>query len=160
MSGELHRPSRRAAVTLELILTLPILVIVILAIVEFGVLMANLQAVNMASRDGGRFAARSIALTPGTAADIRTAVDNRLRSAGLGPSASNGITLQHNVGGPTQNLINGSCTIPASPPLPSNSVRVRVCVPYERLAPNLLQTFGITLVGKNAEADATFDYEL
>ncbi len=155
------RPTRRravAAVTLELILALPILFIALLAVVEFGAVMANLQAVAAASREGGRFAARQGTLNAGTASSIRTLVDNRLQTAGFGSTASTGVVLVHNIGA-TTTLTDGVCPAPTSPALPATSVRVRVCVPLTRLAPDLLNPFGFSLTSKTVQQDATFDYE-
>jgi Flp pilus assembly protein TadG len=145
-------------VTLELILALPILFIALLAVVEFGAVMANLQAVAVASREGGRFAARQTTLNATTATSIRTLVDNRLESAGFGATASSGVVLVHNVGVAATHT-DGVCPTPTTPSLPATSVRVRVCVPLTRLAPNLLNPFGFSLTSRSAVQDATFDYE-
>ena len=48
---------RRAAVTLEMIVALPVLTIALLVVIELGVVMANLKHVAAASREGARLAA-------------------------------------------------------------------------------------------------------
>ena len=50
--GRLNAQQRRGGVVLELILGLPLLVIPLLAVVEYAVLMSNQQQVEMATRAG------------------------------------------------------------------------------------------------------------
>jgi Flp pilus assembly protein TadG len=155
---------RRASVTLELIVALPLLIIGLLAVVEFGVLLASLQQVAAASYEGAKAAAEAPALTSVPAdnvllaSNIRALVDRRLQSAGFGSSASQGVTLRHTVGG-GGDATDGICADPLTPPLPTQSVRVTVCVELTRLAPNVLSSFGFTLTGKVAEFTTTLDYE-
>lgn len=155
---------RRGVVTLELLLSLPVLMIVLLAVVQFGVLMANLQHVAAASYEGAHYATEQAALTvvpasnAALAAAIRTAVDRRLESAGFGTNASAGVTLRHTVGG-GGNATDGTCSDPLNPPLPARTVRVTVRVPLTRLAPNVLSTFGFDLTGRYTEMTSTLDFE-
>jgi Flp pilus assembly protein TadG len=154
------RPRRRtAAVTLELILALPVLVIALLVVIEFGVLMANLKHVAAASRDGAKLAAETAPLGAGaTAAALRSAIDRRLESAGFGAGAAQGVTLRHTVGSGSV-VTDGICSDPTTPAMPDDAVRVTVCVELTRLAPDLLATFGFSLAGKVAEHTTTFHYE-
>ncbi len=157
-----RRPRPRGGVTLELILALPLLVIVLLAVIEVGLILANFKHVAAASREGAKMAAETVGLSPGTtaatAAQVRSAVDRRLEAAGLGASASQGVTVRHTVtaaGAAT----NGDCSDPVVPALPDATVRVTVCVALTRLSPNLLGAFGFDLAGQTIEHTTTWDYE-
>jgi Flp pilus assembly protein TadG len=159
------RSRRGGAVTFELIVTLPILVIFLAAVIEFGLILANTKQVALASRLGAKIAAESGApFNSGTLAAIRTAVDRQLEAAGFGAAASAGVTLQHNVaGGGSSPQVSGDCPAPSSPPLPadgSGSVRVTVCVELSKLTPDLLSSFGFSIAGKFVESTTTYPYEL
>ncbi|MCO6457526.1 MAG: pilus assembly protein [Pirellulaceae bacterium] len=144
---------------LELILTLPIVLIALLAVVEFGLIQANLKQVALASREGARLAAETFPLNPATTSVIRGEVDRRLESAGFGPAATLGITIQETAfgGGP---YTDGTCSVPVAPPMPLGAVRVTVCVPLDLLTPNLLQAFGYDITGLVAEHTTTYRHEL
>ena len=154
---------RRAAVTVEFIIGLPIFLIFLSAIVEFGLVQANSQQVAIASRIGARLAAETAGLNPGntaaTAASIRTEIDRQLESAKFGANASAGVTLRHNVSGGGV-ATDGTCNDPITPALPPNTVRVTVCVPMSALTPNLLNVFGFSTTGKTVEVTTTYAYEL
>jgi Flp pilus assembly protein TadG len=158
-----QRRSRRAGVTLELILGLPVLVIVLLIVVELGLIMGNSKHVAAASREGAKLAAEAATLNPGNTAAvtamIRVAIDRRLASAGLGNAATRGVTLRHTVGG-GGSATSGSCPDPVVPVLPNDAVRVTVCVEMTRLSPNLLSIFGFDLTGRVVRSTTTYDYEL
>lgn len=151
---------RRASVTLELLVGLPILAIGLFAVVEFGVLMASISQVVHASREGAKAAAENMAMT---ANDVKMLVDTRLQSAGFGTAASSGITLQRKDAGGTVTTTKSppmaDCPTVTTPTQPNESARVTVCVPLIKLAPNVLASFGFTLSGKVAEATATFAQE-
>ena len=152
-------------VTFELIVTLPIVIIFLAAVVEFGLILANTKQVSLASRAGAKIAAESGApFSAGTLSAIRTAVDRQLETAGFGPNASVGIALQHTVsgGGPSPQT-SGACSAPGIPAIPSNghgTVRLTVCVDLSRITPDLLSTFGFSTSGKTVEATTTYPYEL
>jgi hypothetical protein len=156
---------RRGVVTFELIVTLPILIIFLAAVIEFGLILANAKQVSLASRAGAKIAAESPApFGPGTLAAIRAAVDRQLETAGFGPNASVGISLQHSIsyGGATPQT-SGDCSSPGSPSLPTGgdgAVRVTVCVELSKLTPDLLSTFGFSTSEKTIEATTTYPYEL
>ena len=153
-----RRRIRRAGVVVELLLTLPVLFIALLAIVEFGLILANVKQVALASREGAKLAAETAPLNGGTAAVIRNLVDDRLESAGMGTNASQGVTLQDTVTFGT--FTDGDCPAPAAPPLPLGAVRVTVCVELEKLSPNLLQAFGFDISGLVVEHTTTYRHEL
>jgi Flp pilus assembly protein TadG len=159
----IRRTARRGAVILELIVAIPILVIALLVVVQFGLIMANLKQVALASREGAKIAAEtaglSTATTAAAAVAIRSAVDARLESAGFGSAASQGVTLRHNVGGGGV-ATDGTCSDPTTPTLPAGSVRVTICVELTKLTPNLLQTFGFDISSDVVEQTTTLDFEL
>lgn len=155
--------NRHAAVTLEMIIALPIFLIFLAGIIEFGLIQANSQQVALASRIGARLAAETAGLSPATTAatatSIRTEIDRQLQSAKLGASASQGVTLRHTVLGGAV-ATDGTCPDPTTPAMPTNAVRVTVSVPLSSLTPNLLNVFGYTTAGKTVEVTTTYAYEL
>lgn len=160
------RPKRRGVVTFELIVTTPILLIFLAAVIEFGLILANTKQVALASRVGAKVAAEDSRL-PGSTSDVNddveTAVNRQLQAAGFGASGTSGVTLRHNVGGGSVSDTNGTCADPTSPALPtdgSGSVRVTVCVELSKLTPDLLSMFGFSTSGKTVEVTTTYPYEL
>src|SRR5690348_8107283 len=90
---------RRGVSVLELVLITPVLLILLLAVIEFGQILANLKQVSLASRVGAKVASELAVLPPtGSAfpADVAAAVQNQLLSNGLTYSR---IVLQHDAGG-------------------------------------------------------------
>ncbi len=152
-----RRPQRQGGVTLELILALPLLLIALLAVVEIGVIVANVKHVAAASREGAKLAAQTPGLSQATTAATRDAVqlaiNRRLESAGLGANAAQEVILRHTVA-------DGDGEPPLDPPLPDEAVRVTVRVELTRLAPDLLGAFGFTLSGKTIDHSTTWAYEL
>ncbi len=161
-SRTLHLTGRSGAVIVELILGMPILFISLLVVAEFGMVMANLKQVALASREGAKIAAEtaglSTATTSATAAAIRSAVDDRLESAKFGPNATVGVRLDHTVSGGGSDE-DGTCPSPTGPALPSDAVRVTVCVKLTKLTPNLLAVFGFNISARTVEQTTTLDYE-
>lgn len=157
-TGRLPRTHRRAGIIVEFLLAFPILLIAVLVLVEFGVIMANLKQIAAISRDGAKLAASTAPLNAATATLIRARVDRDLESAGYGASASAGVTLRHTVGG-TAVFTDGTCSDPVTPAMPSDAVRVTVCVELTEFTPNLLSTFGFDITGRVAEHTTTFEYQ-
>lgn len=157
-----RRAERRAAVVLELILTLPILMIALVAIVEFGLLVSNLQYVESASRAGSRVASRLAPTGPNQLnngalpPDILTAVNTELANIGPGVVARQ-VYLEYNVdsmGGvvvmPFMDCGGASTTpcpyVAVNAPtisLTTAYVRVTVFVDFPDVAPNALAYFGL-----------------
>ncbi len=154
---------RRAVVLLEMILALPLLVILVMAIVEFGLLFSNEQIVEMASRAGTQVASE-LATIPASGAvpvEISNAVAVELARIGV---TGYRIRLEHNIdttappatvatpvvlettygGGPT--------TTPSVPAVSVTSgvayVRVTVTVFTTDLTPNLLSNYCVDLAGR------------
>jgi hypothetical protein len=128
---------------------LPILLIALLAIVQFGQYFANLQALTFAARVGGEEAAISETLPTTEGASVPTtivnAVDQQLFSAGI---ARRIIVLEHNLGGSQTSLVTPNGALPppklASVP-PGHYVRIIIVVPKSELMPDLLKPFGLHL---------------
>ena len=168
------RPQKRdGSVTLEFLLVLPILLIVLLAAIEFGMFFANIQQVALACRVGAEAASQTPGLPDGpdlVPTNITDAINHQLASSGISPCR---VYLEHNLSGIEQELVTAyvpacTCTAPATalPPQPPPatdygrvSVRVTVCVPMTELAPNCLALFGFNLTGRCATCSTTFRHE-
>lgn len=168
------RPHERdGSVTLEFLLVLPVLLIVLLAAIEFGMFFANMQQVALACRVGAEVAAQTGGLpnAPATVpTNITDAINQQLASSGISACR---VYLEHNVPGTEQELVTTfvpgcTCTapptpLPPQPPPATNygrvSVRVTVCVPMTELAPNCLALCGFDLTGRCAKCSTTFRYE-
>ena len=155
---------RAGAVTLELILVFPFLVIALMAVVQFGLLFSNQQRLEMASRAGAKVASEmtlpEIDMDPVPAA-IQNAINRELSNSGI---VADRIIVQHNVGSnPPYTLISGAlnCPAPTTPPLPASRqyVRVTVCAGTTKLAPNLLKTYGFDLSGRISQQTTTLRYD-
>ena len=158
--------SRRAVIVVELILTFPILFILLLAVIEFSLIIANLQQVSQAARSGAKIAAETSGLggftdpplTNNTATAIRAEVDRQFLTAGFGSNASRGVTLRHTVAAGYV-ATDGTATDPFSPPMPNHAVRVTVSVDLSKLTPDLLSSFGYSTSGQTVELSTTYPYE-
>src|SRR5258707_1104988 len=112
-----HGPAlvSRGVSVLELILVIPILLILLLAVLEFGQILASLKQVSLASRVGAKVASELSVLPPsGSAfpADVAAAVQNQLQSNGMTYSR---IVLQHDAGG------SANCLSTDGGPCPGNA---------------------------------------
>lgn len=159
-----HR--RGGAVTLELILTMPIWIIVLLAIIEFGQILSNQQQLSLASRVGAEEASQTLGLESAAdvPANVLIAINQQLASSGISECK---VILEHNVVPPLTPtpvvLTSGECDCgPPSTPLPPRRqyVRVTVCAELTELAPNLLGTFGFDISDCIVQQTTTFRYEL
>ncbi|MEQ8789773.1 MAG: pilus assembly protein [Pirellulaceae bacterium] len=157
---------RRAAIIVELLLAMPVLVMGLLAALEFGVMMSNFQQIALASRNGALAASETMNLdtavnVPPNVVDV---VDRQLGSANMTPCR---IRLEHNVGGPQAELLEpavGGCDCgPAMfvAPVPTRPyVQVTVCVDMTQVAPNCLKNFGFDLTGQVAEFTTLMRHEM
>ena len=161
-----QRARRRGAVTLELILTVPIWLILLWAIVEWGQIFSNEQHVALAARVGAEEASQTSGLASATAvpANVVAAITQQLDSSNISWCK---VILEHNLNGPLEDLEESSggscdCDPPSTDLLPTNReyVRVTVCVPLTELACNLLGVFGFDISGCIVQHSATFRYEL
>jgi len=154
---------RRAAVTFEVILVLPILIVLLCAVVEFGLILANRKHMEQAAYSGANVAAQ---LSPGELSSgldaVGDAVQRTLASAKLGSPCR--IDLEHNVEGAANPIqIAGECArelpdgqLPAAEGV--QAVRVTVWMPYTRLAPDLLWGFGFSLQNRFTRATMTLPH--
>ncbi len=158
-----HHRARHGLQALELLFVVPLLTILLLAVVEYGLIYLNLRHVALASRTGAKIAAEQASFD---ITIIKTEVDRHLRSAGL-LSNSQVVVLEHNVGG-TYTVISSdpmitcplpSIVLPDATVAPEGCVRVTVCVAVTVLAPDLLATFGLSLATHQATESTLFVYE-
>ncbi|MDZ7619235.1 MAG: TadE/TadG family type IV pilus assembly protein, partial [Patescibacteria group bacterium] len=160
---------RRGSVTLELIIMLPVWLIVMGAVVEFGLLIGNRQQVALASRVGAEEASRTAGLhltSDGgpVPTNVVAKVTQQLLSSGIEPCK---VTLEHNLaGGPPVALASSGCDCPTLgdsvtwPPESGSYVRVTVYVPATELTPNILKFFGFDLSDRVVRNATTFRHEL
>lgn len=161
--------NRRGVITLEVILLLPILVILLLAVIEFGLIMAAAQHVEAASRLGAKLAAESTNLplfnAPSTMDNLKERVDQYLNTAGYTDACQ--VILEHNVSGmgnPLQfNPLGSPCSCTPEPgpigSLPSGSVRVTVCLSLSGNVPNALDMFGFDISNRTVRQSVVWVYE-
>jgi len=156
LRGRRARP-RRGIEVLEVIIALPVMIIITLALFEFGMLMVVDQTVVSATTKGAREAGKGANIL-----EVADVVNQLLavHSIAITPTSTTGnIVLE--VGGQPTTTINGNpCTPPASPSLGTDEVRVTVCVDltYPPVAgetppvPDALATFGFTLNGRHLQS--------
>lgn len=126
---------RRAALAVELLLALPVLLAVLLATVEFSVFLSARQQVTSAAREAARVAALG-----GSADDVQTSV-----ARFLGPNVAN---------------IQSMLTDGNGDPLPvGDPVTVVVTVPTFKMVPELLGFIGFSLRGTEISARAVMRKE-
>lgn len=170
----------RGGITLELIIAFPIWLCILLATIEFGWLMSNLQQVALASRLGASEASQTEDLdTFGTVPDeVKDVINNQLKSAGMkgegGKDPWCHIFVEHNVGTagyvklslPNPQYLSDpcSCSVPTTTEIPlpdcKQYVRVTVCAPMTAVAPDLLGAYGFAIDGKVIRHTTTYRYEL
>ena len=162
-----HRRWSSGAVTLELILMLPIWIILMLAVIEFGLIGSNRQQVALASRVGAEEASRTPGLSTNNGdpvpGNVLNVIDQQLASSGLSRCE---VVLQHNLGSVSPaytTLASGNCDCPSPTgllPTAGRAVRVTVFVPVTGLAPNLLRACGLDLSDRFIYHTTTFRHEL
>ncbi len=160
---------RRGSITLELIIMLPVWLIVMGAVVQFGLLIGNRQQVALAARVGAEEASKTVGLNLTSnggpvPANVVTKVQQQLQSSGI---AQCKVTLEHNLAGsPPITLTTGTCDCPTLgasatwPPASGKYVRVTVYVPATELTPNVLKFFGFDLSERYIRNATTFRHEL
>ena len=167
--GRVTSRQRRGGVVLEVILGLPLLVIPLLAVVEYAVLMSNQQQVEMAARAGALTGAQLVLPSSGSVpTEVLDAIAAELTHVGIDLNAriTDGtirVELEHNYLSsgadpeldPSATLASGTLTCPSSaaPPAPDpdlssfgrSYVRLRLCVRSDLLTPNLLSAYCIDM---------------
>lgn len=170
--GDLHRsalavraipaPKRRSgSITVELLLNLPIWMLLVLAVAQFGELSCKMQYVSLASRVGADAAAETPALpdSGGVPAGIVDAVQRQLAASHM---ACSRILLEHNLGKTPVALVTGNgAGLPAHPPLaPGRYVRLTVFVRPDAILPNFLGAVGVELWSRALVQSTTVRYRL
>ena len=163
---------RRGAVTLEMIVALPVLLIASLAIFQFGVLQILQQTATTAAVEGARAAAREANVDNAREAAVDAvndvfAVHGLAVSPGSGMAPTGGgvrLAVEYRQGGSLLLAEAGdsavACETPDSPMLTDNEVRVTVCVDLTKQPLlNLLSTFGFDVLGKRLQISALADKE-
>jgi hypothetical protein len=132
-----HAQRRKGAVlSIELVMVLPILLVVLLASVEFGILLMATQGVGAAASVGARAAAIPSSSRTRVEAAVNAALDGWVWQD------------EHEV----VIFVNNNRVTPADDYLASavtgDVVSVTVNVPMDQAAPDLLRYFGISIAGK------------
>jgi len=168
-----RKPDRRHGATLlEVILVLPIVLIAVLAIVEFGLLLANAQQLEMAARAGALESVETNLPPSGPIPpEVLEVITESLRASKiLGPSETiqgvGGVRIQHSFDNDPNNTtdytltagsLNDSVTV-----FPPNRtyVHITVSLPTTRLAPNVLRQLGIDLQDRVSSQSKLMRHEL
>ncbi|GAB4133438.1 MAG: hypothetical protein Kow0040_15730 [Thermogutta sp.] len=142
---------RRGTLILELVLVLPLILIALLAAIQFGKYFANMQEISLAARIGGLAASRTpnISAVSGdpVPAAVVDAVTQQLAGVGIHSAV---IALEHNLDGAPvllQSPQNVAVDVDSiSMPPPGRYVRVIVIVPQAAVMPDILRACGLHLV--------------
>jgi hypothetical protein len=166
---------RHGAATLELILVLPVLLLITIGLIEFGVMFANLQQVALASRVGAERASELATLPAFTTGDpvpleVIEAIEQQLHSSRIDWCQ---IRLEHNAADPqAQEVLESAegdpCGCDDIVPLPEDEiptgryVRLTVTVPLSEVVPSGLTLFGCRLFSAEQAFQSTtiFRYEI
>jgi|YNPNPStandDraft_1061719.scaffolds.fasta_scaffold69776_2 hypothetical protein len=134
---------RRGSLTVELILVLPILILVCLATIQFGILMTVHQAVTHAATAAAREAAKGASIS-----QLGCIVNQVLKPHNLTVGNCVSVVLEDGVAPDPEQVGTVPCP-PAGSPLPGNSVRVSVCVDTDcKPFINPLSSFGFSLANR------------
>lgn len=147
-----HEPRRAGVITLELLIALPIVLLILFGVIEFGLLFVNLQQVALACRVGAEEASQTTVLPLSDGDEVPEnvvrAIEHQLLSSGIKHCR---VRLEHNVGGvpvvltsPQSPCDCGPTAVLQSPP-PRNYVRVTVCVELREVMPDCLTIFGFSI---------------
>lgn len=162
---------RRGVVTLEIILAIPIFVIALMPIVQFGLLFANQQYVAEASRAGTQVASELTTIGGVVPAQVQTAVARELSRIGVSNFT---IRLEHNIDFSVSPAVIGSTVVlqsvagsgpnpviaPPAVAVTRRYVRVSVYVRTTELTPNLLSTYGFDLSTRASQETTLRTYTL
>ena len=145
--------NRRAAIVLETVLVLPVLLLLIFVMVQFGLFFENMQQLALASRVGAEEAAHTpdLPLTNGdpVPANILNAINKQFESSRMSYSC---VTLEHNLDGNPVTLVSSACGTggcgATNPVPPRKFVRLSISVPKRAIMPACLRPFACA--GSNA----------
>jgi hypothetical protein len=172
---------RSGVITLELLVSLPLLVILLLALIEFAIIYQVNMEVAEAARFGAKLASEITRLQAAatnlgnynqaaTVSDLKERIDQYLANNGL--TASCEVILQHGACVPNQTQLQPTsippdclCTTPATPfpnsepPAGECYARVTVALRLDGNVPNLLSTFGLDLGDMTVQQSTVFRIE-
>lgn len=114
----MKRFNERGAAAVEFALLLPVLMLILFGIIEFGMIMYSREVITNASREGARSGIVQATVKP-TVGEIQTMVTNYLTGTGIDPNA---VTI---------NVIGAGLTAP-------NILTVTVNYPYNFFVPAIL----------------------
>lgn len=114
----MKRFDERGAAAVEFALLLPLLLLILFGIIEFGMIMYSREVITNASREGARTGIVQ-AITKPTTGEIQTVVTNYLTGTGVDPNA---VTIT---------IAGAGLTAP-------NTLNVTVTYPYNFFAPGIL----------------------
>lgn len=154
----------RGAIVVEFLLAFPVALIFLLAIVEFGIILANLEQVEMAAYEGAKTAARMDRdHIPHAIDHLEYRVNRSLNTSRIGPAC--GVEFRHNIPDAShrkQHRWRHHRRDLRHKPLPENknvaAVQCTVCVPLSQLGPDLLPFVGFSLRKRYATATKTLPY--
>lgn len=162
------RCARHGSVLAEFLIVLPVLLLGVLAVVEFGLWMSATEKIEMAARVGVEAASETprlggLASLRGTS--IQRSIYRNLEAKGI-PTNRVQIVLIHNVG-PGGQLVDSrgrNSPLPQLPPLPGPTstrfVRVVVSIPAADAVPNLLALLAFDANDYRITRSKTYHYEL
>ena len=165
---------RRAVSLLEIILGLPFVLILLFAVVQFGLLQSNQQTLKMASRAGALIAAELPINTAATTppAQVLAAINEVLLESGLlGPGETietvGAVHFNYRVYDSVSDSevvgtasVGSGCNPPPQPALTYQYVQITICLPATRLAPNTTACFGVDYTDRFVSQTSLFRYEL
>lgn len=169
------RTPRSGVVVLELILTMPIFMIIMLAIIQISLIYVVSEQTAFASQYAAKIASETASgslntiNTPGQI--LKESVDEVLNTGGV-PLGSCRVILEHNVGASTtiNNPVVAVAGCDCDPPVTSlpvvagavntQSVRTTVCVRLNGNIPDFLSSFGFSIQDYVVEQSTTYLYEL
>lgn len=170
---QFRRSKRRGASLLEIIIGLPIVLILLLAVVQFGLLQSNQQTLKMASRAGALVAANmeidGTEVVPDS--EIVNAIDEVLIQGGIlssgetiaavGEVQLNYYVYDSNTDTKISDAIyfDAPCNPPATTYPNYYYVQVTICIPAQRLTPNMMACFGVDYTGRDAIMTSLYRHE-
>ncbi len=148
---------RRALATLQVVLVLPILVLMTVAIIQFGILILVEQAVTHAATVAAREAGKGADVD-----QLACVVETMLcpHNVKLGPNAS--LVLEDlEADTPVEQRGTLPCTAPSTPSLDADEVRVTVCVELSKKPfLNALKCVGLDLAGRRFSVSSVVKKEI
>ncbi len=114
----MKRLNERGAAAVEFAILLPVLMLILFGVIEFGMIMYSREIITNASREGARTGIVQAIAKP-TTGDIQTVVTNYLTGTGIDPNAV------------TTTIAGAGLTAP-------NTLNVTVTYPYNFFVPALL----------------------